>query len=87
MNILLKTGSSGANVQRVQGLLNFLGAAQPLLVVDGLFGPMTRAAVVQFQTRSGLVADGIVGPLTSRALIGSLLVALAENRTRAARLA
>jgi peptidoglycan hydrolase-like protein with peptidoglycan-binding domain len=38
--------------------------------IDGVFGPVTKAAVVQFQTDSGLTADGIVGPITWAALGG-----------------
>jgi len=39
------------------------------VVVDGIFGPRTEAAVRQFQQSKGLVADGIVGPRTWPALI------------------
>jgi peptidoglycan hydrolase-like protein with peptidoglycan-binding domain len=35
---------------------------------DGLYGPVTRAAVRAYQTRRGLIVDGIVGPQT----LGSL---------------
>src|SRR5438093_9382368 len=38
------------------------------LVVDGTFGPLTEAAVKEFQQGAGLVVDGIVGPLTWNAL-------------------
>jgi hypothetical protein len=36
--------------------------------IDGLFGPLTEAAVERFQRGSGLAVDGIVGPRTRRAL-------------------
>ena len=35
---------------------------------DGVFGPVTQAHVVSFQSDHGLTADGIVGPQTARAL-------------------
>lgn len=38
------------------------------LVVDGIQGPATTAAIKEFQRRSGLVVDGIVGPRTRKAL-------------------
>lgn len=36
--------------------------------VDGLFGPLTAAAVKSFQSDNGLKADGIAGPLTLEAM-------------------
>jgi peptidoglycan hydrolase-like protein with peptidoglycan-binding domain len=36
--------------------------------VDGRFGPLTEAAVRQFQSREGIVADGLVGRSTRLAL-------------------
>jgi peptidoglycan hydrolase-like protein with peptidoglycan-binding domain len=45
----------------LQTALNRHGAK---LVVDGVFGRLTEAAVKAFQKSRGLVVDGIVGPLT-----------------------
>jgi peptidoglycan hydrolase-like protein with peptidoglycan-binding domain len=38
--------------------------------IDGIFGPVTSAAVKDFQGYRGLVVDGIVGPVTWAALGG-----------------
>lgn len=35
---------------------------------DGVFGPVTQAHVISFQSQHGLSADGIVGPVTAHAL-------------------
>ena len=59
-------GATGGAVRRLQRALRRtpnLG-----LVVDGAFGPLTEAAVKEFQQGAGLAADGIVGPLTWNAL-------------------
>lgn len=37
--------------------------------VDGIFGPMTRAAVGEFQRNAGLVSDEVCGPETIGALV------------------
>lgn len=55
-----------ATVRSLQYLLNAHGAH---LVVDGVFGPRTDAAVRSFQRTHGLVADGIVGRRTWSAVI------------------
>jgi peptidoglycan hydrolase-like protein with peptidoglycan-binding domain len=39
------------------------------LTADGIFGPQTRMAVVQFQRSHSLTTDGIVGPQTWTALL------------------
>lgn len=58
----IKEGSKGAAVSEAQSLLNKKGNYG--LVVDGVFGAKTKAAVIDFQSKNGLVADGIVGPQT-----------------------
>jgi hypothetical protein len=63
---LLRPGMTDPAVRLVQGRLVQLQVAR--LVVDGDFGPQTRAAVEEFQGRDGLEVDGVVGPLTWKAL-------------------
>jgi hypothetical protein len=66
---ILVQGSTGQEVRNLQTGLNYhLSNSPPRLVVDGIFGPKTRARLVQFQTRFGLKPDGVVGPITHRAL-------------------
>jgi putative chitinase len=62
----LKEGSSGPQVKRLQRRLKKLHFNPGL--IDGDFGPATRAAVIAFQKSEGLLADGIVGPRTQAAL-------------------
>lgn len=64
--LLLKRGSRGTEVMELQKFLNANGYNSG--VEDGIFGPITEAAVKAFQTANGLVADGIVGPLTRAVL-------------------
>lgn len=50
--------------------------------VDGIFGPDTRAAVIQFQQEHGLGVDSKVGPQTWGALCSSLSF-VAQNEVTA----
>ena len=59
----IRSGSRGPAVEELQQKLNADGAT-PELVVDGIFGPLTRAAAVAFQGKYTLDEDGILGPLT-----------------------
>ncbi len=54
--ILLKTGTSGDTVKKMQTALG--------IAADGKFGPGTAKAVMDFQAKNGLDADGMAGPAT-----------------------
>jgi peptidoglycan hydrolase-like protein with peptidoglycan-binding domain len=63
---VVKTRSNGHPIKTLQYLLRARGYS---VVVDGVFGPKTEAAVKAFQSGHGLTADGIVGPVTWAALV------------------
>lgn len=63
---LVRQGSRDHPVQTLQHLLR---ARTHDVVVDGIFGPKTDAAVRAFQDETDLVVDGIVGRRTWSALI------------------
>ena len=76
--MVMERGSKGADVKSVQAILNFLhfqgrlgttanADFQPL-EEDGVFGPDTEDAVMQFQEDASLYVDGRVGPITIAAL-------------------
>jgi peptidoglycan hydrolase-like protein with peptidoglycan-binding domain len=51
---LIKSGASGSTVSAVQEALG--------VEADGVYGPITRAAVTKYQKKQGLTVDGGVGP-------------------------
>ncbi len=59
---VLAFGARGEAVVHIQQRLS--------LAPDGIFGPLTRAAVRAFQAGHALAVDGIVGPRTLAALFG-----------------
>lgn len=63
---VLSQGSTGPEVVHLQTLLMQHGFNPG--PIDGIFGPMTEAAVLAFQGSKGLVQDGIVGIKTWTAL-------------------
>lgn len=64
--MLLKTGSKGEDVKKLQQKLG--------LNADGDFGLKTETAVKSFQTKNGLNPDGIVGPQTWEKIMGEGVV-------------
>jgi peptidoglycan hydrolase-like protein with peptidoglycan-binding domain len=63
---MLKTGSSGDDVTRLQKRLAASGFDPG--GSDGVFGPKTEAALKAFQESAGITADGIAGPQTNAKL-------------------
>lgn len=84
VNSYLTQGKRGSDqVRCLQQTLNDQGYNSG--PVDGWFGPVTRGAVVAYQTANGLVVDGIVGPQTGGALgVWSAMVRRDRSATRAA---
>lgn len=61
---VLKKGSKGEAVKKLQGLLYQLGYDLGDDGADGIFGPKTEKAVKAFQRNAGIEVDGIVGEIT-----------------------
>jgi hypothetical protein len=61
---VLRQGSRGPEVQKLQRLINARLAPPRNLAIDGVFGPSTHQAVLQYQQGVSLVADGVVGKET-----------------------
>lgn len=59
---MVRQGSRGVYVCVLQDALTAAGI--PDVAIDGVFGPGTRAGVVQYQEQNGLLGDGIVGCVT-----------------------
>ena len=59
---VLRRGMRGEDVRELQNKLASLG--YDVGPVDGIFGPRTERAVIEFQKNNGLKVDGIVGPQT-----------------------
>lgn len=63
------TYSRGDQAEMIAALQNTLNSypyevTGPDLVADGIYGPKTEAAVINFQSWYGLQVDGITGPET-----------------------
>lgn len=64
---ILSKGTAGPEVRTAQALLNNLIGAK--LTVDGIFGPATKKAVMNYQKRFWSNPDGIIGAKTWPKLI------------------
>ena len=83
---ILQEGDTGVRVEQLQFMLEVLAQFVddiPHLVIDGIFGPKTREAVLAFQRYAGLEQTGQVGDVTWNRLYdeyeGVLDVLLAEG--------
>lgn len=61
---VLKRGSRGDSVRKLQSELRRVFPSYARIAADGDYGPATERAVREFQRRAGITADGQVGPLT-----------------------
>lgn len=73
---VLREGDTGLGVRNLQYFLNYLSGfydSIPPLAVDGVFGPDTRAALIDAQNTFGLTADGVLGEVSWRAIYDAYL--------------
>lgn len=63
---VIRLGAWSNDVKQLQTLLQKQGLYTG--ATDGVFGPITEAAVKRFQTSHGLISDGICGPKTNQVL-------------------
>ena len=61
---VLRQGSRGPEVQKLQRLLNARLAPSPNLAVDGINGSLTHHAVLLYQKGVSIATDGVVGKQT-----------------------
>lgn len=69
---LLRVGSRGEDVQKIQVFLDVISQAYPnipSLSTDGIFGSGTQRSVRAFQQQFGLTSDGIVGRDTWNSIV------------------
>jgi len=65
---VFRQGSRGTSVTTVQNALKSQGFMSTSVNSTGYYGPITRTAVMNFQSSRGLRVDGVVGPQTLRAM-------------------
>jgi len=77
MGRLVTYGCTGLDVKELQAALNFhvRGPATPL-ETDGIFGPLTKARLKEFQRLAKITDDGDAGPITVGNLYRTLVVSI-----------
>ncbi len=76
----LKLGSRGQDVVELQTKINYVGFN--VGKADGIFGPMTKQSVINFQRAYRLAVDGIVGPNTVKALNQAYLLKQLQTQNK-----
>jgi hypothetical protein len=72
LDSVYQEGSRGIGVRFIQKILNEDMKPEPLLVVDGIWGPKTNAIVLAYQEKHNLSQyGGAIGPNTMQAMIKS----------------
>lgn len=72
LGTVLRQGARGEQVKYLQYYLNFINLfnnRNSQIDVDGIFGPATKNAVINFQSRYDLTPDGVVGRQTKNKLL------------------
>lgn len=77
---VLRQGSRGSEVQKLQQQLNARLTPPPQLAIDGTFGPLTNQAVLQYQKGVSITADGVVGKQTWYHLLRGDKVAIPQTQ-------
>jgi peptidoglycan hydrolase-like protein with peptidoglycan-binding domain len=67
---VLRPGARGDDVKQLQEILRLAGHDPGS--IDGVFGPLTEAAIESFQASTGIDVDGKIGPIT-RGKLSSVL--------------
>lgn len=82
---MLGFGAVGDDVKKLQTALEELGHSVGIHGIDGIIGPDTQKAIMEFQKAAGIAVDGVAGPETLAALekAGSKINDIAENTTEA----
>jgi peptidoglycan hydrolase-like protein with peptidoglycan-binding domain len=73
--ITTQPGSTGEAVKALQEVIkaqDLSDGEAPPVIIDGIFGPKTKAFVTGWQKFVGLTVDGIVGPKTWQSLLSGL---------------